>query len=92
MLEQAFELCDPATYWLHHRPMILSKLFLSRSRKRADDLHDFWNLRVFAALVLEEEEMKAPIQRWETLLEMCVGVAEETDLQEIERQGQATRL
>ena len=74
MLERAFELYDPVVYQQHHQPTILSMLFLSRSMKTEDDLHEFWRLHVSAALVLEEgEEMKAPMQRLETRLETCVG-------------------
>lgn len=87
-----FEQYDPAVYQRYHQPMILSKPFLSRSMKRVDDPHDFWNLHVSAALVLEEEETKAPMQHLETHLEICVGVSEETVLQKTARQGQATRL
>ena len=61
--------------------MILSRIFLSRSKKRGGDLHDFWNLHVSAVLVLEEEETRVPIQRSVTRLETCVGILKETDLQ-----------
>ena len=70
--------------------MTLSRLLLSRSVKRVDDLHGFWNLHGSAAL--EEEEMKAPMRRLETRLEMCVGVSKENGPPEIAPQGQATRL
>lgn len=79
----AFEPYDSAVYQLHRRPMIFLRLFLSRSKKRVVDLQGFLNLRV--SRVLEEEEMKEPMQRLETLWEMYVGVSEETDA----RQDQA---
>ena len=67
-------------------------IFLSRSVKRVDDLHDSWSLHVSAALLLEEEGTMAPIQHLETRLEMSVGVSKATDLQEIARQARGTRL
>lgn len=72
--------------------MIFSRFFLSGLTKRVDDLHEFWNLHVSAVLVLAGAETKALMQCLETHSEICVGVSKETVLQEIARQGQATRL
>ena len=71
--------------------MMLSKFFLSRSMKIVDDLHDSWNLRVFAGLLLVEGGMMVLVQHLETHWEMGVGASEEMDLRKIARQGQATR-
>ena len=53
--------------------------------KRVDDLHDSWNLRVSAALLLGVEEMMAPIPHLETHSEVNVGVSKVTGVQEIAR-------
>lgn len=90
VLERALELRDPLVYQQHQQPTMLSRISLSTSAKKVDDLHDFWNRHVSAAL--EEEETKAAIQGLESRLEMYVGVAKETDLQATERQSQGTRL
>ena len=68
--------------------MILSRLSLSRSLKKVDDLQDFWSLHVFAALVLEEEEGRKEQMQ---CLETRFGVTKKTALQEIASQDQATR-
>lgn len=91
MLEREFEPYDPALRQASEQPVAPSSFFLSRSMKRVD-----WNLHVFAAPFLEEEEMMAsiqmaPMQRLGTHSETDTGVAKETDPREIAKQGQATR-